>query len=55
VSERRWANLDELNVWVREACLKTWQAMKHPEWPELTVNDVWQDEQVRLLLRPFEV
>ena len=28
VSERRWANLDELNVWVREACLKAWQEMK---------------------------
>ncbi len=49
VSERRWADLDELNAWVREACLKAWQEMKHPEWPELTVADVWQDEQVRLM------
>lgn len=52
VSERRWADLDELNVWVREACLKAWQEMKHPEWPELTVADVWQDEQVRLMPCP---
>lgn len=52
VSERRWANLDELNVWVRQACLKAWQEMKHPEWPELTVADVWQDEQVRLMPCP---
>jgi transposase len=52
VSERRWVDLDELNVWVREACLKAWQEMKHPEWPELTVADVWQDEQVRLMPCP---
>jgi signal transduction histidine kinase len=26
--------------------------MKHPEWPELTVADVWQDEQVRLMPCP---
>src|SRR5574343_1340454 len=52
VSERRWGDLDELNVWVREACLKAWQEMKHPEWPELTVADVWQDEQVRLMPCP---
>jgi len=52
VSERRWADLDELNVWVREACLRAWQEMRHPEWPELTVADVWQDEQVRLMPCP---
>jgi hypothetical protein len=52
VGERRWVSLDELNAWVREACLTTWQEMKHPEWPELTVADIWQDEQVRLMPCP---
>lgn len=52
VSERRWANLDELNTWIVEACLKAWQEMKHPEWPELTLADVWQDEQARLMPCP---
>ena len=35
-----------------QACLKAWQEMKHPEWPELTVADVWQDEPVRLMPCP---
>lgn len=52
VAERRWDDLDALNGWVRQACLKTWNEMKHPEWPELTVADVWQDEQARLMPCP---
>jgi hypothetical protein len=52
VGERRWADLDELNAWLVEACLKAWQEMKHPRWPELTVADVWQDERVRLMPCP---
>lgn len=50
--ERRWADLEELNSWVREVCLQAWQQTKHPEWSELTVADVWQDEQARLMPCP---
>ena len=52
VWERRWVDLEELNAWLVEACLKAWQEMKHPQWPELTVADVWQDERVRLMPCP---
>jgi transposase len=52
IAERRWEDLDALNNWVRQACLNTWHEMKHPEWPELTVADVWQDEQARLMPCP---
>ena len=52
IAERRWDDLDALNSWVQQACLNTWHETKHPEWPELTVADVWQDEQTRLMPCP---
>lgn len=50
--ERRWSSLVELNAWLSEACQSAWAEMAHPEWPELTVADVWQDEQARLMPCP---
>ncbi len=50
--ERRWANLEELNDWLSRGCRSSWAEMSHPEWPELTVEDVWQDEQARLMPCP---
>ncbi len=50
--ERRWASLGELNEWLIQACRDAWGEMAHPEWPELTVADVWQDEQARLMPCP---
>lgn len=50
--ERRWASLDELNGWLLQACRDAWGEMAHPEWPQLTVADVWQDEQARLMPCP---
>ncbi len=50
--ERRWTSLAELNAWLLQACRQCWSEMAHPEWPELTVADVWQDEQARLMPCP---
>jgi transposase len=50
--ERRWASLDELNTWVGARCRSSWATMRHPQWPELTVADVLQDEQARLMPNP---
>jgi transposase len=50
--ERRWASLAELNAWLREACVAAWKAMAHPDWAHLSVADVWQDEQARLMPTP---
>lgn len=50
--ERRWASLAELNDWLVQACRDAWGEMAHPEWPELTIADVWQDEQARLMPCP---
>jgi hypothetical protein len=48
VSERRWGSLEELNTWLMQACQSSWSELAHPEWHELTVADVWQDERARL-------
>ena len=54
--ERRWASLEELNTWLAERCRSSWESMRHPEWPELSVAEVLQDEQARLMPnpRPFD-
>ena len=55
-SERRWASLGELNAWLQQACVDAWSELRHPEWHELTVAEVWQDERLRLTPnpRPFD-
>lgn len=56
VSERRWVSLAELNNWLTPACQTAWSEMRHPEWSELIVADVWQDERARLMAcpKPFD-
>jgi transposase len=51
-SERRWKDLEELNTWLLGACVQAWSVMAHPQWPHLSVADVWQDEQARLMPCP---
>ena len=51
-SERRWAGLDELNTWLGERCRSAWEEMTHPQWPELTIGEVLQDEQTQLMPNP---
>ena len=55
-SERRWDSLEELNAWVGEQCRAAWQHMANPEWPALTLAELLQDEQQRLmpLPKPFD-
>ncbi|HDR9102460.1 TPA: IS21 family transposase [Burkholderia vietnamiensis] len=55
VAQQRWASLETLNDWVSQRCRQAWQ-MRHPQWPELTVEDVLQDEHTRLMPnpRPFD-
>lgn len=51
-AEKRWSSLGELNAWLLQACQDSWRDLTHPDWPELTVADVWQDERVRLMALP---
>jgi transposase len=51
-SERRWATLNELNDWLVPACRATWAELTHPEWREMSVAELWQDEQIHLMPCP---
>jgi transposase len=51
-ARRRWRDLDELNAWLSGECKSAWEAMHHPQWPELTIADVLQEEQGRLMPNP---
>ena len=56
VAARPWDSLEELNTWLAEHCRMAWDAMRHPEWPERTIAEVWRDEQLQLMPapRPFD-
>jgi len=51
-TERRWASLEELNDWLAARCRAAWEEMRHPQWPELTLAELLQDEQMRLMPLP---
>jgi len=51
VTERRWSSLAELNEWLHSAWREAWDGLAHPEWPELSIADVWQDEASRLMYK----
>jgi len=55
-AEKRWASLCELNTWLHQACQDSWSELPHPDWPQLTVAEVLQDERARLmrLPKPFD-
>lgn len=54
--EQRWPDLETLNAWVGEQCRAAWADMAHPEWPELTLAELLQDEQMQMMPnpRPFD-
>jgi len=51
-TERRWGTLDELNAWLGARCRALWEEMRHPQWSELTIAELLQDEQARLMPLP---
>ena len=55
-AQRSWGSLHDLNDWMQTACQSAWNELTHPQWPQLSVADVWQDEATRLmpLPRPFD-
>jgi hypothetical protein len=54
--ETRWSDLETLNDWLAKQCRMVWSEMKHPEWPELTVAELLQDELAKLMPcpKPFD-
>ena len=55
-AEVRWTSLAQLNDWLAENCRQSWDDMAHPEWPEMKVAEVLQDERLQLMPvpKPFD-
>ena len=47
-----FADLDALNVWLEERCKTLWAEIRHPEYKNRMIADVWQDEVVCLMSIP---
>lgn len=54
--ETRWPDLARLNEALAKLCRMAWADMKHPDWPELPVAEVLQDEEAKLMPcpKPFD-
>ena len=53
--QRHWACLADLNTWLAQECRAAWNEMSHPEWPDLRLVEVWENEQAHLMpmAKPF--
>jgi transposase len=51
-----WSSLSALNEWLATECKAAWLDMRHPDWPSLSLADVFEHEQAQLmpLPRPFD-
>jgi transposase len=48
---QQFASFGELNDWLEQRCRAAWQVMVHPDYPELTLAELLQDEQLQMM--PF--
>lgn len=49
---RKFASFAELNAWLGQRCRELWSEMRHPEYPELSVADVLEQEQSHMMPMP---
>ena len=49
-------SLPALNAWLVERCMTLWQQSAHPEQPECTIAQLWQEERLQLMpvSQPFD-
>lgn len=50
--QRHWASLAELNTWLAKECRAAWEVMRHPEYPDLTIAEAWQNERPQFMPNP---
>ena len=50
----KFKTLDELNAWLERRCIELWQRTNHPEQPNLSVAELWQEERTHLMPVPAE-
>jgi len=49
---RQFGSFTELNAWLGERCRELWNEVRHPEYPELTVADMLEQEQSQMMPMP---
>jgi transposase len=47
-----FADLEALNTWLEQRCTTLWHEIRHPEYKNRTIADVWADEVVCLMSIP---
>jgi transposase len=45
-------DLDELNIWLEHRCKTLWQEIRHPEYKDQTIVEVWSEERTSLMSVP---
>jgi transposase len=50
--KERFSNFDELNVWLEHRCRSLWQECRHPDYPDLMIADVLEQERTQLMPMP---
>ena len=50
---RKFASFAELNAWLGQRCRALWTDMRHPEYPELCVAEVLEQEQSQMMPMPI--
>lgn len=48
----RFADLAALNAWLERRCVALWHTVRHPEFSDQTIAEVWSDEQPALMKMP---
>jgi hypothetical protein len=50
----RFKSYDELNAWLLNNCLGWAKAHAHPEWPERTIWEIFEEERPKLIAPNLE-
>jgi transposase len=49
---RKFGSFAELNVWLGERCRSLWRELRHPEYKELSVSEMLEQEQAEMMPMP---
>jgi transposase len=51
---RKWGSFEELNAWLGERCRVLWGEIRHPEYQQLSVAEMLEQERTELMPMPTE-
>lgn len=50
--EQRFGSFADLNAWLANRCRSLWEQVKHPDYRDLSVADVFEQERAHLMPMP---